>query len=359
WWAWPLNLKPVWFEQQGYANDTTGVIYNTGNLVIFWLAIPAMAWLAYQAWRRRSLPLAFLLLAFAGLWLPWARIDRASFQYHYFTALPFAVIGLAYFLAELWHGPSARTWLLARVAAALAIVGPALLWVLRLPLCAAGRVEDVNPGAQVCGALNQQLVVTDVQLVGLLIGLGGLAGMAFLVWLAEHLPRSLVERRSTLLALAAAAMLGGIVLLLAGAIVPATTVFEAPLRVPELPAGIALLLLAAPAYYVLRARDARRFVVGTLSAALIWFVLWYPNVGGLPLPSGLAQVHLGLLPTWNYSFQFAVNQDEPNRSAPEMLSVLLLALVVSLLVVAVVRTVRSWRAERVQEGDLTALREAG
>ena len=75
-----------------------------------------------MAWRRRSLPLALILIGFACQWLPWARIDRATFQYHYYTSLPFVILGLAYFLAELWHGPSARTWLLARLAAAGALV---------------------------------------------------------------------------------------------------------------------------------------------------------------------------------------------------------------------------------------------
>ena len=112
WWAWPFDLKPVWFEQHGYAGGTTAVIYDTGNLVAFWLAIPAVLWTAYMAWKRRSLPLTFVTIAIASLWLPWARIDRATFQYHIFTTLPFSFMALAYFLAELWHGPSRRTWAL-------------------------------------------------------------------------------------------------------------------------------------------------------------------------------------------------------------------------------------------------------
>ena len=58
--------------------------------------------------------------AFAFQWMPWARIDRATFQYHYYAAVPFLLIALAYFLAELWHGPSAGTWALARLSAAAA-----------------------------------------------------------------------------------------------------------------------------------------------------------------------------------------------------------------------------------------------
>ena len=40
-------------------------------------------------------------------------------------------------------------------------------------------------------------------------------------------------------------------------------------------------------------------------------MLWYPNISGIPVPTPLAQVHLITLPTYNYSFQFGVNQDPP------------------------------------------------
>ena len=78
-----------------------------------------------MAFKRRSLALTLIAIGFAAQWIPWARIDRAAFQYHYYTALPFVVLALAYFIAELWHGASRHTWALARVAAALAIIGPA------------------------------------------------------------------------------------------------------------------------------------------------------------------------------------------------------------------------------------------
>ena len=31
WWAWPLDLKPVWYYQQGFADRTTGSIHDTGQ----------------------------------------------------------------------------------------------------------------------------------------------------------------------------------------------------------------------------------------------------------------------------------------------------------------------------------------
>ena len=122
WWAWPLNLKPVWFYQGSFANSTAASIYDAGNVVLWWMGIPAMAFIAYQAFKRHSLPLMLILVGFLCQWISWARIDRAAFQYHYYTSLPFLFMALAYLIAELWHGPSRRTWLLARVAAVLRAV---------------------------------------------------------------------------------------------------------------------------------------------------------------------------------------------------------------------------------------------
>ena len=107
------------------------------------------------AWRWRS-----SASAFAAQWVSWSRIDRAAFQYHYYTALPFVILALAYLVAELWHGPSRRTWLVVRLAGAAAIVAPAALWLLRRPLCAFVGVERANPGSQACPAVIPDLVLT-------------------------------------------------------------------------------------------------------------------------------------------------------------------------------------------------------
>ena len=74
-------------------------------------------------------------------------------------------------------------------------------------------------------------------------------------------------------------------------------------------ASMGLVVLAVPAWLVLRARDSRRFVLGVLMIALLWLLVWYPNISGLPLPSDLAHLYQGILPTWNWDFQFAVNTD--------------------------------------------------
>jgi hypothetical protein len=49
--------------------------------------------------------------------------------------------------------------------------------------------------------------------------------------------------------------------------------------------------------------------VGIVVAAAVVFVAFYPNWSGMPLPNGIFNWYQGLLPTWLYPFQFAVNTD--------------------------------------------------
>ncbi len=313
WWAWPANLKPVWFYQDSFAGPTVGAIYDSGNLVTWWLSIPAFAFVAWQAFRRRSLALAFVAVMFAALWLPWARIDRATFQYHYYTALPFVLLALAYFGAELWNGPSRRTWLLARGAAAGALVAPVVMWLFRGPLCALLDVERANPGSQACSSAASLSVSLSAQLLGLL-AVVGVAG-ALLVWQLLALDRGARTdegRAATgprLVRLAVTAAAGLVALLAAWAVLPSTPLVVFP-NVPGEVLALALLVVLGPlAYLAWSATSPRRFTVGLVLVAAFTFVLFYPNISGLPLPNAIFNWYQGLLPTWLYPFQFPVNTD--------------------------------------------------
>jgi predicted membrane-bound dolichyl-phosphate-mannose-protein mannosyltransferase len=125
WWSWPLDLKPVWFYSHSYDDRLMAVIYNGGNPILFWAGIPAIAWCAVQAWRRRSLALVLLVAAFAFQYLPWTRIERVTFQYHYLTAVLIAMIAVAYVVDEALRSWSYRSlaiaFLLAAVIAGLLI----------------------------------------------------------------------------------------------------------------------------------------------------------------------------------------------------------------------------------------------
>jgi hypothetical protein len=318
WWAWPLNLKPVWWFQDSFANDTTGAIYDGGNLVVFWIGIAALAFAAICAWRRRSLSLTLVVLMFAAMWLPWTRIDRATFQYHWYAALPFVVLALGYLVAELWHGPSRLGWTFARIGAAAAIIGAPLLWLLRQPLCTLADVAgaNANAAATVCGEATRSIQLSEQAFAAYLVILVGIGVGAWLMW--SGATRSGSDRRpqrrgmgigsvTGLLLVAGATLLG-----VFGALMFASPdqTFELQISADVLAFG-ALLLLLVPALMVLRARDSRKVAIGIVGAAALFFIAWYPNLSGLPIPTGIANQYLGLLPTWNYDFQFDVNRDPP------------------------------------------------
>ena len=327
WWAWVFDLKPVWFYQESFAGGTSAAIYDAGNLVAWWLAVPAMAFAAWQAFVRRSAPLALVTIAFAAQWIAWARIDRAAFQYHYYTSLPFVFLALAYFLAELWRGASRRTWLLARLAAGAAVLAPTTMWLLHRPLCGFVRVLDVNEGSQACPTLIPDFVLTGRALaIAVVVGIGVLLLVRLLLSLAaesdDPLPagprRGLASRLVTAILTAVGVSLAFIVASVFFDDTPLITATKVAVEPIALVVTIALLPIAA---FVATARDARRFVVGAVVAIAGWFVLWYPNISGLPLPSALSNAYQGFIPTYVYPFQFPVSTIDRNVAGPSLFAI--------------------------------------
>jgi len=374
WWAWPFDLKPVWFYQESFAGGTAAAIYDSGNLVAWWLAIPALALAAWWAFRRRSPALALVVVGFACQWLAWSRIDRAAFQYHYYTALPFLILGLAYFLAELWHGASRRVWLIARLVAAAAVLAPTTLWLLHRPLCGFVGVLSVVPDSRACPTLIPDFLVTAKALaIASVAGVGVLILLRLLVtlgrpgdgdeedpleprrWLAGWL-----WRLGPIVAAAAGLSLAFIVARAFFPDLPVLRLTNVPVEPIAAVATLALLPLAA---YVATARDARRFVAGAVVAIGGWFALWYPNLSALPLPAPMSNTFQGLLPTYIYPFQFPVSTLIRSGPGPELFAlgplILLVALTLTCLILAYSAWV--WRvalAERAAESRYATVDES-
>ena len=344
-WAWPFDFKPVWFYQASFAGNTSAAIYDNGNLVTWWLEIPAIAFVAWQAFKRGSLALGLITIGFVLQWVPWMRIDRATFQYHYYTCLPFLVLALAYFLAELWHGASRHTWRLARVSAAVAILGPALLWAFKGPLCAYVRVNAANPGSGACVDSTPGDLLVTVQVAGLAIVMI-VAGILLIAQLLR-LRRGGADRQLTLIV---ATAVGAVVAVLAVRLFLPTTALIDEAGFSTAPIAFVILAVLLPiAWVVLTARDARRFVAGVVAAATIFFVAFYPNIAALPLPSAVFNAYQGLLPTWLYPFQFPDNTDAPASSQP-LLSLVPILTMIILTVLCVVVGYSAWSA-RIPRSD--------
>ena len=348
WWAWPFNLKPVWFYQESLAGGTSAALYDAGSLVIWWMGVPALAFVSLMAFKRRSLALTLIAVGFAAQWVPWARIDRAAFQYHYYTSLPFVVMALAYFLAEVWHGASRHVWLFARVAAAIAIMGPALLWLLDRPLCAFVGVDSVNPNSAACPATIPTAVLTVRTLVMLVVVVVGLILLVRQFVALESVEGSQDGRRwRSFLPLAATGLAVAISLALAS-LMPNTAILTLTNVSSEPIALIALLPLAYLAIQIVGSRDARRYVLGFCVAAVGWFAILYPNISALPLPSAVVAAYQGILPTYLYAFQFPVSTVDRSLPTPlltQMFAVLTVAIILTCLVVAY--STWSWRLSMV------------
>ena len=249
------------------------------------------------------------------MWISWARIDRATFEYHFYTTLPFVILGLAYFVAELWHGPSSRTWRLARGAAAAALLTPVVMWFGKGPLCAIAGVEKVNPGSQACSSAASLPFSLTSQVVGLIVVL--VVGGGLLVWQLLRLDRSIRAGADRLEAGAASrwilvtGFLAGAALVAVALLVPATPLVQTPSIPGELLALLLLMILGPIAWIAWSARSPRRFAVGVVLASAVTFVAFYPNWSGLPLPNDIFNWYQGLLPSWLYPFQFAVNTEPP------------------------------------------------
>ena len=54
WWAWPMDLKPVWFESDGYAYDLGSWIHDGGNPALWWMAIFGVAFVTWQAYQSAA-----------------------------------------------------------------------------------------------------------------------------------------------------------------------------------------------------------------------------------------------------------------------------------------------------------------
>ena len=307
WWAWPLDLKPVWFDSGGDVPGMFSWIHDGGNPALWWMAIVGVAFISWQAFKRRNLGLGLVAMAFFWQWLSWSRIDRAAFQYHFYTALPFFLLALAYFLAELWHGPSRRTWLLARVAGASALLTPGLLWLLKPELCGLARVDTTEYYQNaVCGTGTGDVVITTRVFLIAVVLMAALAAMALALW---RLERSRHEGRTNggrMLPIMVPAGIGFALIQWLGAAGPGGVLIRASLPADSL-TFIPVTLGVAGSYFALTARNPRRFVLGACAIAVAVFAFMYPDLSALWLPSTIQGIYAVTSPTWMYGFEFATN----------------------------------------------------
>ena len=118
WWAWPVDLKPVYWYFGQSAAGLNGYIYDAGNPILFLVALPAAAIVSGFAIRARSAALGLVVLAMLTQYVAWIPISRVLFFYHFFTALPFYLLCLAIVLALVYERRRRGVFVFGAIAAA-------------------------------------------------------------------------------------------------------------------------------------------------------------------------------------------------------------------------------------------------
>jgi dolichyl-phosphate-mannose--protein O-mannosyl transferase len=95
WWTWPAIWKPITlFEASGPAGVIRQIVCR-GNPLLWWAAIPAIAWAAVRFARRRHAGDAFLIIGYLAAWIVHAFVPRFGFAYYMLPAAPCAAAAVA------------------------------------------------------------------------------------------------------------------------------------------------------------------------------------------------------------------------------------------------------------------------
>jgi dolichyl-phosphate-mannose--protein O-mannosyl transferase len=100
-WQWILLRRPVYYYADYSTEGIRQVIYANGNPAIFWGAIAAIPYVAYAWWRRHDWRAGFVVVAIAGLYLPWFLVSRPQFLFYATPITPFLVLACVYAIRNL------------------------------------------------------------------------------------------------------------------------------------------------------------------------------------------------------------------------------------------------------------------
>jgi dolichyl-phosphate-mannose-protein mannosyltransferase len=151
WYTWPLLMRPLayYFKeyQPGYYYD----VHAMGNPVLWWFAFAAIlgcGWLIIKnIWlianrstieRAVLAPIQSLNINYIGVpifvavnyavnLLPWVKVTRCLFIYHYMGAVLFAMMGLAWFV-DLWLRSGSRVWQVAGLTTIFSVAAGFVFW---------------------------------------------------------------------------------------------------------------------------------------------------------------------------------------------------------------------------------------
>jgi len=101
WWSWSIDYRPMCYYRN-IIGDQFSSITVFGNPAIFWAGTASLFYLLYLLFKKNlKIEGVVILMAFIGLYLPYAFVGRQMFIYHFYYAVPFMMLSILYGLRDM------------------------------------------------------------------------------------------------------------------------------------------------------------------------------------------------------------------------------------------------------------------
>ena len=139
WYTWLLMMRPLAYYFKQYKPDYYYDVHAMGNPLLWWFALGAIfrsIWLIIKGFTlkpirelnidRLNVPI-FMVVNYAANLLPWVKVTRCLYIYHYMGAVLFAIMGLAW-LVDLGLRSSSRFWQAAGLTTIFSVAASFVFW---------------------------------------------------------------------------------------------------------------------------------------------------------------------------------------------------------------------------------------
>jgi dolichyl-phosphate-mannose-protein mannosyltransferase len=96
-WKWIIDARPTSFYVKDIGPDIEQVL-AIGNPFVFWASVVAIPAVGVMWYRLRDWRAGFIVVAFAGQYLPWFAVTRPTFFFYVLPLTPFMILGITYVL---------------------------------------------------------------------------------------------------------------------------------------------------------------------------------------------------------------------------------------------------------------------
>ena len=98
-WKWIIDARPTSFFVKDLGPDIEQIL-AIGNPFIFWASVFAIPAVAVMWYRLRDWRAGFIVVTFAGQYLPWFLVTRPTFFFYVLPLTPFMILGITYVLQK-------------------------------------------------------------------------------------------------------------------------------------------------------------------------------------------------------------------------------------------------------------------